>query len=138
MTSKITKRWSVNVVSEGQLPLRYYCDGRPLTQAGIGTIEHICPVEHLLMAVSSCFALSCRAVLARRRLPRLSFEVVTSGIMAEAAVNRLSGVAIVAIFHDGLPESEAVSVVEEAKPPVCRGELDVEYAANRLSVTRAA
>ncbi len=78
------KRWSVSAISEGHEPLQLLCGGRPLTQTAVGTMENVCPVEHLLLAVAGCFALSCRAVIAKRRLPRVRFEVRVSGDKAPA------------------------------------------------------
>jgi len=116
MRAHVAKRWSVNALSEGQAPLQYFCDGRPLTQLAPATVENVSPVQHLLIAVAGCFALSCRAALTRRRLPRISFEVVATGEKAIASGNRLAHIAVVAIFPCDISESEAASISEEAKP----------------------
>jgi uncharacterized OsmC-like protein len=116
MRIHVAKRWSVNALSEGQAPLQYFCDGRPLTQAAPATIDNVSPVEFLLIAVAGCFALSCRAVLAKRKLPRISFEVVATGEKLTASPNRLDRIAVVAIFGNGISESEAAAISEEAKP----------------------
>ena len=112
MRSRITKRWSVNAMSEGQSPLTLYCDGRLLERGGF---DGICPVEFLLIAVASCFALSCRAILVRDKAPRTRFEVVVTGEKSFAR-NELRSVAVVAIFHDDFGDVEGAAVVEAAKP----------------------
>jgi uncharacterized OsmC-like protein len=55
-------------------------------------------------------------VLAKRKLSRISFEVVATGEKALASGNRLTAIAVVAIFQSGITESEAVAISEEAKP----------------------
>jgi uncharacterized OsmC-like protein len=116
MSVQIAKRWSVNAVSEGQTPLAFFCDGRPLTQTSPATIDNVSPVEYLLIAVASCFALSCRAVLAKRKLARITFEVVATGEKAVASGNRLTHVAVVAVFHNDISGAEAAAITEDAKP----------------------
>jgi uncharacterized OsmC-like protein len=116
MTSQRTKRWAVNVVSNGQLPLTLYCDGRPVTQTLPATLNDISPVEYLLIALASCFALSCRAVLADTKRPRTSFEVVATGEKAPSADNRLTNISIVGIFRSGISESDAASITAQARP----------------------
>jgi uncharacterized OsmC-like protein len=115
MGAQVNKRWSVNAISSGQEPLLIFCDGRPLTQTALATIENVSPVEHLLIAVASCFALSRRAVLAMRKLPRFAFEVVVSGEQAPDRPSRLKHIAIVAVFRTGVGEREAAAIAEDAK-----------------------
>jgi uncharacterized OsmC-like protein len=115
MGAHVNKRWSVNAISSGQEPLLIFCDGRPLNQTALATIENVSPVEHLLIAVASCFALSCRAVLATRKLPRFAFEVVVSGEQAPDRPCRLKHIAIVAIFRTGVGAAQAAAIAEDAR-----------------------
>jgi len=115
MTTPVTKRWSVSAVSEGHEPLQFFCGGQPLTQTAVGTMENVCPVEHLLLAVAGCFALSCRAVIAKRQLPRLRFEVLVTGDKAPAPANRLAHIAVAAFFEGAIAEVEAAEISAEAK-----------------------
>jgi len=117
LNTRAVKRWTVNAVSDGHLPLALFCDGRPLPANPPTIADSVSPVQYLLIAVASCFALSCRAVLGRRRLTQASFEVVTIGEkQLAAAENRLDQISVVAIFGEGLTEAEAASVIEQAKP----------------------
>jgi uncharacterized OsmC-like protein len=116
MNTQTVKRWSVNVVSEGQTPLTLFSDGRPLTQSAPATVDDVSPVQYLLIAIASCFALSCRAVLAQRKLSRISFEVVATGEKSSGTPNRLANIAVVAIFRSGITESEAALIAGHAKP----------------------
>jgi uncharacterized OsmC-like protein len=116
MSTQTVKRWSVNAVSEGQTPLTLFCDGRPLTQSAPATVDNVSPVQYLLIAVASCFALSCRAVITQRKLARISFEVVATGEKGPAPTSRLTNIAVVAIFRSGITESEAALIAEQAKP----------------------
>ncbi len=117
MSLQNVKRWSVNAISEGQAPLALFCDGRPLTQSAPATVDDVSPVQYLLISIASCFALSCRAVLGRRRLTRASFEVVAVAEKAASVIdNRLSGISVVAIFGDGITEADAALIAEQAKP----------------------
>jgi len=111
----VTKRWSVSAVSEGHTPLQFACGGQPLTQTVVGTMENVCPAEHLLMAIAGCFALSCRAVIAKRQLPQVRFEVVVSGEKAPAPENRLGHISVVAIFYGAYSEADAASISADAK-----------------------
>jgi uncharacterized OsmC-like protein len=116
MTSQRTKRWAVNVVSNGQQPLTLFCDGRPVTQTVSATLDDISPVEYLLIALASCFALSCRTVLADTKRPRVSFEIVATSEKAPSTENRLSNISVVGIFRSGISESEAASITAQARP----------------------
>jgi uncharacterized OsmC-like protein len=110
-----TKRWSVKALSSGQEPLAIYCDERPLTQTALATLDNVSPVEYLLIAVASCFALSCRAVLATRKLPALAFEVAVTGAKAADAPSRLQRIGLTAIFHGGVNDAQAASIAAAAK-----------------------
>jgi uncharacterized OsmC-like protein len=115
MSAHSIKRWSVNVISDGQTPLKYFCDGRPLTQTWPATVENTSPVEFLLIAAAGCLALSARAVLTKRRLPRVLFEVVASGEKAPEPPSRLARLTLVTIFRGGISESDAAIITQEAK-----------------------
>jgi len=115
MTVAQTKRWSVNAISYGQEPLQVFCDSRPLTQTKLATIDNVSPVEFLLISVATCFALSVRAALAARKLPRLGFEVVVSGEKAPDPPSRLMHIAVVAVFRGNLTEADAAAIAADAK-----------------------
>jgi uncharacterized OsmC-like protein len=115
MATPVTKSWSVSAISEGHEPLQLFCGGQPLTQTAVGTVENVCPVEHLLLAVAGCFALSCRAVMAKRQLPRSRFEVLVSGDKAPAPANRLAHIAVAALFDGAISEADAADISAEAK-----------------------
>lgn len=115
MNAKRPKVWSVNVISGTVEPLSIFCDGRPLTQTAPATVDNVSPVEYLLIAAGSCFALSCRAVLAGRHLPRVPFEVVATGEKALDSPSRLTSIALVVIFRSAIAASDAVLIAEEAK-----------------------
>jgi uncharacterized OsmC-like protein len=115
--TKSLKRWSVNAVSEGQAPLTLFCDDRPLGRSAIAALETLSPVQYLLISIASCFALSCRAELSRRKLANTSFEVVVIGEKEiGAAENLLNAISIVAIFGSGIAEPLAQQIMERAKP----------------------
>ena len=117
LNTQAVKKWTVNAVSDGQLPLALFCDGRPLPSNPPTIAESVSPVQYLLISVASCFALSCRAVLSRRKLTQVSFEVVTIGEKQLAATeNRLTQISVVAIFGGGLTETDAALIMEQAKP----------------------
>jgi uncharacterized OsmC-like protein len=75
----------------------------------------VSPVEHLLIAVAGCYALSVRAVLTRRKLPRTTFEVVATGDKADGPVSRLARMSVTVIFQAGIPDEEASAISAEAK-----------------------
>lgn len=114
--TKSLKRWSVNAVSEGQSPLTLFCDDRPFGGSAVGTPETLSPVQYLLVSIASCFALSCRAELRRRKLGNISFEVVVLGEKEiGAAESLLNAISIVTIFGSGITEPLAQQITEKAK-----------------------
>jgi len=115
MGAIIAQRWSVNAISSGLEPLQLFCDGRPVTQSRLATIDNVSPVEFLLIAVATCFALSVRAALAARKLPRPAFEVVVSGERASDPPSRLKHIAVVAILRGNIPTAEAAAIAADAK-----------------------
>ena len=117
MNTQATKRWTVNAVSEGHMPLTVFCDGRPLPPNPPTIADSVSPVQYLLISVASCFAQSCRAVLNRRKLSQVSLEVVAIGEKKlTSAENRLSQISIVAIFGGGITDPDAALIIAEAKP----------------------
>jgi uncharacterized OsmC-like protein len=115
--TKPLKRWSVNAVSEGPTSLTLFCDDRPLGHA-LAAPENLSPIQYLLISIASCFALSCRAELGRRKLSsRIPFEVVVTGDKESGSGdNLLSRISIVAIFGSGITEPLAREITARAKP----------------------
>jgi uncharacterized OsmC-like protein len=117
--TKPVKRWSVNAVSAGQTPLALFCDGRTLGRATAAP-DNLSPVEYLLISIASCFAFSCRAVLSRRKLINISFEVVAIGEKAGGTAldqdDHIGEISVVAIFGGEITESMAAQITEQAKP----------------------
>jgi uncharacterized OsmC-like protein len=114
--TKPLKRWSVNALSEGSSPLTYFFDGRSIGRNSQAAWEDLSPVQHLLVAVAGCFALSCRAVFLRRRLKDIGLEVVVIAEKAPEPGNRLSSIVVTAIFCGGLTNGDEAAILEEAKP----------------------
>lgn len=127
--STILKTWTVTAVSAGEAPLQLLCDDRPLRQSQPGTLDDVSPVQHLLLGVAGCFALSCRAVLKRRSAPSVAspvaatpsvtaplprFEVHVSGYKLRGGGNRLSQIEVTAVFPT-LSEAEARITAHEAE-----------------------
>lgn len=115
MNANTPKRWSVSVSSSANEPLKIFCDGRPLTQSAPATVDHVSPVEYLLISVAACFALSCRAALKSRKRALGSFEVVATGEKASDPPSRISRIDVVAAFRDGIDEAEAAAIAADAK-----------------------
>ena len=116
MTKRL-KRWSVNAVSEGHSPLALYCDDRPLGHSVTSSPENLTPIQYLLISIASCFALSCRAEIRRRKLGNLSFEVVVMGDKEAGSTENLLGrISIVAIFGGGIAPPLAREITARAKP----------------------
>ncbi len=115
--TKPHKRWSVNAVSEGTRSLQLFCDDMPLGKA-LTMSENLSPIQYLLISIASCFALSCRAELGRRKLgTRIPFEVVVTGDKESGtADNLLSRISIVAIFGSAITEPLAREITARAKP----------------------
>jgi uncharacterized OsmC-like protein len=110
------KRWSVNALCDGMSRISYFCDGRPLASDSHAERETLSPVQHLLVGLAGCFALSCQAIFLKKRLKGIGLEVVVTGEKSASPHNRLSAILVSAIFHGDLTSSEAAAVVEEAKP----------------------
>ena len=117
MNTQAVKRWTVNAVSEGQLPLAVFREGRPLLPNAETIADSVSPVHYLLISVATCFALSCRAVLVRGKMGQTSFEVVVIGEKPSASIdNRLSQISVVAVFGSGVSQSDAALITAQAKP----------------------
>lgn len=79
--------------------------------------ENLSPIQYLLISIASCFALSCRAELSRRKLKNISFEVVVMGDKEIGSTeNLLSPISIVTIFGSGITEPLAREITERAQP----------------------
>ena len=114
MAASDSKRWSVRALSHGIEPPALFCRGQPVAEiAGAGAALQ--PVEYLLAAVASCFALSCRAALAARRLRRIGYEVIVAAEKAPEPPSRLKEIAVSVSFSDGVPEEDAAALVKEAE-----------------------
>jgi len=114
MPVQTTKRWLVSAAADGQAALRYHCNGMVL-EAVAGVVERVSPVEHMLMAIAGCFALSCRAVIAKRKLPALYFDVVVEAAKAPDPPSRISIIDVTVSFDKVISALEAESIAAEAK-----------------------
>jgi len=120
MNAETLKSWTVSAVSEGDTPLRLLCNGTALTQSEPGSLDHVCPVEYLLLAVAGCFALSCRAVWQRRAGPAAraqptpNFEIIATGDKLRGGGNRVATISVVAVFAN-LSKAEAAATAREAE-----------------------
>jgi uncharacterized OsmC-like protein len=109
------KRWSVSTLSSGDQPLQMFCDGKPLVTAAPGIIEGVSPVEHLLIAVATCFALSCRGAFVARQMRWPAFEVKVTGVKALDLPSRLESVGIEVFFGNDVSSDDAQSLAAAAK-----------------------
>jgi len=120
VSADIVKSWTVSAVSEGDAPLRLLSNGKLVVQSLPGSLDQVCPVEYLLLAVAGCFALSCRAVLQRRvgsaagALPSTNVEITATGEKIRGGGNRVSRISVTAMF-DALSDEEAAATVHEAE-----------------------
>jgi uncharacterized OsmC-like protein len=115
MSVSVAKSWSVSAVSTAKEPLQIYSGGRPLTQTAPATIDGVSPVEYLLISVAACFAMSCRAALAPRKLSAATFEVTVFGTKAQDPPSRLNRIEVSVAFGDGISGSVAIEIAAEAK-----------------------
>jgi uncharacterized OsmC-like protein len=111
----IPKRWSASVLSRTNQPLELFYGGQLVKGANASTLEDVSPVEHLLIAVASCFALSCHSALRARKIAPLDYRVVATGDRALEPPSRLSNLDISVIFADTIAEDEASAVVQDAR-----------------------
>jgi len=109
------KRWSVSAVSSGDQPLEMFCDGKPLVTESPGIMEGVSPVEHLLIAVATCFALSCRGALVARQMRWPVFEVKVTGVKALDLPSRLESIGIEVAFGNDVSSDDAESLAAAAK-----------------------
>jgi uncharacterized OsmC-like protein len=111
--SAAAKQWVVKIVSPPAGPLAILRDGVPLpTEIGPGSTT---PVEVLLVSIGTCFALSCYAAFATRRIERVGFEVSVTGCKAPQQPSRLANVKLDVTFDSRLPEAEALAVTASAE-----------------------
>ena len=115
MTRVIPRRWTVSCRSVADQPLLIHCAGQPLTQSAPATLDNVSPVEYLLVAIATCFALSCRAALKTRQLPLVALEVAVEGEKAPDQPSRLAAIRIAVRFDAALGEADATAVTTEAK-----------------------
>lgn len=94
----------------------FHCDGRPLTNDHLETGDHLSPVLHLLLAMASCYAETCRALFGPVNKTDVKFEVIATGQMSSHSKHRLTGISVVVLFLDGVVANDAVHIVEEATP----------------------
>jgi uncharacterized OsmC-like protein len=107
------KQWTVKIVSPPAGPLGVLRNGIPLpAEIGPGLTT---PVEVLLVSIGTCFALSCWAAFAIRRLERVGFEVSVTGRKAPQAPSRLANIEVQVTFDAGLPQAEALAVTASAE-----------------------
>jgi uncharacterized OsmC-like protein len=107
------KQWTVKIVSPPTGPLTVLRNGIPPPAAiGPGLTT---PVEVLLVSIGTCFALSCYAAFAIRRLERVGFEVSVTGRKAPQAPSRLANIKLEVTFDGGLPQAEALAVTASAE-----------------------
>lgn len=114
MSHHFAKRWSINAVSRADRPLSIFRDGLPLPPGAADSAD-VSPVEHLLMAIAECFALSVGSIVAAHRLPRASFEVIATGEKARDPPSRLGKISLVVLFERAVDESEAAAIVADAE-----------------------
>lgn len=115
--TKPFERCSVNAVSAGHRPLALFCDDRAVGRSAVGPPEDLTPVQYFLISIASGFAYSCRAELSRRKLSKVSFEVVvTSRTEIGSGENPLQHISIVAIYGSGVTETLARHITARAKP----------------------
>jgi uncharacterized OsmC-like protein len=114
--TKPLKRWSVNALAEGMSPISYFFDGRSIGQKSQAEWQDLSPVQHLLIGVAGCFALSCRAVFLERRLKDIGLEVVVTGEKAAGEGNRLSSIVVAAIFTGSLSSADEATILDAVKP----------------------
>jgi len=109
-----TRQWTLTIISPADAPLRIERDGArlDLNQVGPGLAT---PVELLLAAVGSCFALSCHAAFTTRGKPRTGFEVVVTGIKAERLPSRLALIRQTVRFEPSLATEDAHAIATLAK-----------------------
>ena len=120
MDDKVTnldppKRWVVCAKAAPRQPMTIACDGRPLTQSALGSLDNISPVEYLLISIAGCFALSCLGALKARKMPPTAVEVMVTGEKARDSPSRVGRIALAATFAQGLSDQEAVDVANDAK-----------------------
>lgn len=114
MALQVPKRWSINAVSRADKALSFFRDGFPLA-LGAAASADISPVENLLIAAGACFALTVRSIIAARRLPKASFEVIVIGEKARDLPSRLDQLSLLVLFENLADEIQAAAIVEEAK-----------------------
>jgi uncharacterized OsmC-like protein len=83
-----------------------------LLAANAGSVS---PVEYLLIAVASCFALSLEIARKARGWPECSFDVTSAGTKAPDAPSRLERISLEVSLTGPLDERQMATLVAEAK-----------------------
>ena len=109
------KRWVVHAAVRPKQPMAISCDGKPLTQTSIGSLDGVSPVEFLLISIAGCFALSCCGALKARGLPPTAVEVTVTGEKARDAPSRLGRITMAAAFARGISEQDTAAIAQDAK-----------------------
>lgn len=74
-----------------QAPVSVICRGVQVGAVGIRSAPAaLAPMEYLLASIATCFALSCQAVLAARKLEAPPFAVDVRGVKAADKPSRLA------------------------------------------------
>jgi uncharacterized OsmC-like protein len=114
LSMSTNKTWSVKAVSNAGAPVTFHRHGELLFCGGEQGAS-ISPVEHLLIGVAGCLALSCRAVLAGRRLATVTVEVTATGEKSAEPPSRLRQITLAVRFGSEIDELEAAAIVAEAE-----------------------
>lgn len=78
-----------------QLPVSVTCRGVRVGEVGTSAaVGAMAPMEYLLASVATCFALSCQAVLAARKVEAPPFAVDVRGVKAADKPSRLAQVSV--------------------------------------------
>ncbi len=109
------KRWVVCAIAAPKQPMTISCEGRPLTQSTLGSLDNISPVEYLLISIAGCFALSCLGALKARKMPPTAVEVTVTGVKARDYPSRVGRITLAVAFAHGLGAQDAVDVANDAK-----------------------
>jgi uncharacterized OsmC-like protein len=108
------RQWSIQVIcpAAGALQVRRAGALLDLNHIGPGQVT---PVELLLVAIATCFALSCQAAFALRQQQSTAFEVEVRGSKAAQLPSRLAEVRLEVRFAAGLPAEEAQRIAALGK-----------------------
>jgi len=111
----LPKHWVVSALANPKHPMAISCDGRPLKQTSIGTLDGVSPVEFLLISIAGCFALSCCGALKARGFPPTAVEVIVTGEKARDAPSRVGKITMATLFARGMSAEDAAAIAQDAK-----------------------